>query len=478
MLSPSSPLPLILCCAALLALYLALSPPLPAPHLGGLLLVFGALSLALLHMSHRVAPKPASPPMLLGSGSSSGGGASGCAALPPLEFHRTLNPRAAARPLYHWQVPLPSTSAPGSRTHTAESAGSLGSRSAGGGQVGTDVTGPEDLSVSVGAGAQGREGGLGAEQGSGGSGGGGDGLRRRGGVAAGSSAAGVGLSGGSSGSGGGSSSEAQPLAFRKLYTGRSAGRLERIKSAKAARASATSASAVGGAAGAAAAPSPGSPPSTIGTVRAVGEGEEEEEGLEGQGAQQEEAEEEAEEGEEEEQRWAEEVAREGGADRSSSSGGGGGASPMDADARALFRVLRGCGLEGFFPALRAEALASLPLLQSMAAADPERVRRVLREVGVGRVGHREALVLALLPPKKGAATAAAAASAPPQPQPQQRLPGVKNEGLRAALGRLSVSVNEVGSEMPLLGRAAASGGGGALPNMASSVATSGLAPIV
>ena len=40
---------------------------------------------------------------------------------------------------YHWQIPLPS-SAPASRTHTTDSAGSL---------VGTDIMGPEDLSVAV-----------------------------------------------------------------------------------------------------------------------------------------------------------------------------------------------------------------------------------------------------------------------------------------------------------------------------------------
>ena len=85
---------------------------------------------------------------------------------------------------------------------------------------------------------------------------------------------------------------------------------------------------------------------------------------------------------------------------------------------------------------------------------------------MGRVGHREALVLALAPSRGGGGgggggggSGGGGPCAAPQQQPG-KLPGVKDEGLRAALGRLSVSVNEVGAEMPMLGRA---GGAGLAP---------------
>jgi len=190
----------------------------------------------------------------------------------------------------------------------------------------------------------------------------------------------------------------------------------------------------------------------------------------------------------EEQRWAEEVAR----DREGASGGTGcpaalPPSPLDADARALHKVLLRLGLEGYFATLRAEALASLSLLQDLATSDADALRKVLREAGIGRVGHREALVLALTRGGKGAAAAppgqggAAAAGGGgggglQQGEPQQggaKLLGVRNEGLRAALGRLSVFANEAGGELPLLG---VKGGGGALSAAVANGAP--LAPLV
>ena len=276
-------------------------------------------------------------------------------------------------------MPLPS-SAPASRTQTSES--------------GTDVMGPEDLTVSLSS-----EPGVGVGIASSG----GEGLRWRGGTAGrsgeaagGSGAAGVGFlgGGGGDGGGGGSGEGSGASSFRRVYTGRSLGRLERIKAAKAARAVAAAASEKPGGApiGASASPaSPGSPASTIGLVRAVCEDEE------GHSAGDEEG---------EEQRWAEEVAR----DREGASGGPGcpaalPPSPLDADARALHKVLLRLGLEGYFAALRAEALASLSLLQDLATSDADALRKVLREAGIGRVGHREALVLALTRGGKGAAAA-------------------------------------------------------------------------
>jgi hypothetical protein len=444
------------CSGTSFALYYALKLLLPPAYWPLALLLIAAALGGLYFMSYKVAPKPASPPAV----GAAGGGA---AQQPPsLDFHRTLLPRPAAKYQYHWQQPLPST-APASRTTTAESAGSQWGGGSSSGHTGTDMTGPEDLTVSLGAQRQ-WQGGAGE-----GGAGGGDGLRRRAGAGQREAGAGgVGLLGGGSSSS--SSAEQPPVAYRKLYTGRSAGRLERIKAAKAARASATAEDSAAAASAAAAAPtSPGSPPSTMATVRVVGEGEEGEEGEEEESsARLEEL--------EEEQRWAEQVSAVEGdaAASSSSSSSSSSGSPMDADARALFKLMRGLGLDSFFPALRAEALASLSLLQSLAAADPERVRRVLREAGMGKVGNREALVLALAPPgsrKSVSGGSSSSSSQPPVEQlPQGRLPGVKDEGVRAALGRLSVSANEAGAEMPLLVRG---------PHASASTAgLAGLAPLM
>lgn len=54
--------------------------------------------------------------------------------------------------------------------------------------------------------------------------------------------------------------------------------------------------------------------------------------------------------------------------------------------------------ESYLPLLQREALADVRLLRGMAQADPGHLREVLRGAGIEKVGHREALVLALQQP--------------------------------------------------------------------------------
>ena len=105
---------------------------------------------------------------------------------------------------------------------------------------------------------------------------------------------------------------------------------------------------------------------------------------------------------------------------------------LDSDANGLQELLKGLGLEHVFPALASEALGSLKLLKAMAASDEDSVRKALKEAGVDKVGHREAIVLALTMANTGGFQSEQAPG-------RARILGVKDEGIRAALANLAVT---------------------------------------
>jgi hypothetical protein len=302
-------------------------------------------------------------------------------------------------PRFHWQLPLPSSAPPTPRTHTSDSVGSLSSLRL---SVSMDVTGAEDVPVAAGAAAP--------ADGGAGSGFAPDGLRRR-------AATGSGAGGGVGGEGvarlrtqGDAAAAPGGSLSRRVYQGRSAGKLERLRVARQRRGAVTGGGGGGGGDGGGGGGGDEQP--TLGTVTPVHEDE---------------------------------------------------GAPLEEDERALLQLLTGLRLEEFFPPLRAEALGSLRLLAGVAAADGARARALLGAAGMTRAGHQEAVLLALAEAARrgegGAAgaqqqllllqTAAAPLAQPPAAAgtaagspPQSRLPGVRDQAIRAALARLHVTASE------------------------------------
>lgn len=300
---------------------------------------------------------------------------------------RHLHLLSSYRPAFRWHVPLPS-SAPNSRTVTTDDCNSRSVTS-------TDVTGIDEVCVSVRrptaessahTASSGPESVVDDDETVSEAVAGSDGLRRRH------------TSAGATGrppNNGSSASPSASLPTRKLYAGRPAGRINRIKAKIAARNAARGVD--GGSADLA-------EDSTVDSVSVI--------------------------------------------DDDDDDGAAGSSSHAAKNAQSHLSIESVCeelGLQHLAPRLAAEALTPA-VLRAMAFNDAARARAVLAEAGVNKLGHREEILLAVTRRAEPSARPSAVV-APSSSPPQLLLPsrsngsvlGVRNPALRKALGELALA---------------------------------------